>query len=124
MFYSSSKKIMACTSSSREGLSSSSLLSLPSSLEDGIFVLPLAIRHLCDEREECDEERWSRLLGGSSLLEESSQVLTLVSVLPLLLLFLGSSVFGQLSQVFLYFFLSMLKRRSSIYRGTPIRLIL
>jgi hypothetical protein len=87
-------------------------------------VLPLAIRHLCDEREECDEERWSRLLGGSSLLEESSQVLTLVSVLPLLLLFLGSSVFGQLSQVFLYFFLSMLKRRSSIYRGTPIRLIL
>jgi hypothetical protein len=31
------------------------------------------------------------------LLEESSQVLTLVSALPLLLLFLGSIVFGQLS---------------------------
>jgi hypothetical protein len=30
-------------------------------------------------------------------LEESSQVLTLVSVLPLLLPFLGSAIFGQLS---------------------------
>jgi hypothetical protein len=39
---------------------------------------------LCNERE---EERWSWLLGGSSSLEESSQVFTLVSTLPLLLLF-------------------------------------
>jgi hypothetical protein len=67
-----------------EGLSSSSL-SL--SLEDVILVLPLAIRHLCDEREECDEERWPQLLGGSSSLKESSQVLILMSALLLLLLF-------------------------------------
>jgi hypothetical protein len=72
---------------------------------------------------------------GSSSLEESSQVLSLVSILPLLLPFVGSTIFGQLSLkwpfsphvkhlLFLYFFLSMLKRRSSTYRGTPIRLIL
>jgi hypothetical protein len=84
---------MACTSSSIEGLSSS-LLSL-SSLEDGIILLPLVIRHLCDDCEERDEECWSRLLGGSSSLEESSQVLIVVSALPLLLLFLGSTIFGQ-----------------------------
>jgi hypothetical protein len=76
-----------------------------------------------------------RDLGGSSSLEESSQVLTLVSVLPLLLPFMGSAIFGQLSlkwpffpyakhPLFLCFFLSMLKRRSSTCRGTPIRLIL
>jgi hypothetical protein len=40
--------------------------------KDGVIVLPLAIRHLCDEREECDEEPWLRLFGGSSSLEESS----------------------------------------------------
>jgi hypothetical protein len=106
-----------------------------SSLQDGIFVLPFAIRHLCDDREEHDEEWWLRVLGGSSSLEESSQVLTLVSVLSLLLLFMGSAIFGQLSlkwsfsphakhALFLCFFLSMLKRRSSTCRGTPIRLIM
>jgi hypothetical protein len=90
------------------------------------------LNKLCDEH---DEDRWLRVLGGSSLLEESSQVLTLVSVLPLLLSFLGSAIVGQLSlkwpfsphakhPLFLCFFLSMLKRRSSTYRGTSIRLIL
>jgi hypothetical protein len=97
-----------------------------------MLLLPLAIRHLCDDR---DEDRWLHILAGSSLLEESSQVLTLVSALPLLLPFLGSVVVGQLSlkwpfspyvkhPLFLCFFLSMLKRRFSTYRGTPIRLIL
>jgi hypothetical protein len=100
-----------------------------------MLLLSLALRHLCDDRDERDEDRWLRVLGGSSSLEESSQVLTLVSALPLLLFFLGSAIFGQLSlkwpfsphakhPLFLYFFLSMLKRRSSTYRGTPIRLIL
>jgi hypothetical protein len=118
-------------SSSKEGFPSSSL----SSLEYGILVLPLAIRHLCDHCEERDEERWLRVLGGSSSLEESSQVLKLVSALPLLLLFVGSAIFGQLSlkwpfsphakhPLFLCFFLSMLKRRSSTCKGTPIKLIL
>jgi hypothetical protein len=50
-----------------------------------MLILPLAIRHLCDDRDERDEDRWLRVLGGSSSLEESSQVLTLVSALPLLL---------------------------------------
>jgi hypothetical protein len=63
-----------------------------SSLEDGILILTLAIRHLRDDRDERDEDRWLRVLGGSSSLEESSQVLTLVSALPLLLLFLGSAI--------------------------------
>ena len=105
------------------------------SLEDGMLMLPLAIRHLCDDRDERDEDRWPRVLGGSSSLEESSQVLTLVSALPLFLSFLGLAIFGQLSlkwpfsphakhPLFLCFFLSMLKRRSSTCRGTPIRLIL
>jgi hypothetical protein len=91
--------------------------------------------HLRDDRDERDEDRWLRILGGSSSLEESSQVLTLVSALPLLLPFLGLAIVGQLSlkwplslhvkhPLFLCFFLSMLKRRSSTYRGTPIRLIL
>jgi hypothetical protein len=62
-----------------------------------ILVLPLAIRQLCDDHDERDEDRWLRVLGGSSSLEESSQVLTLVSALPLLLLFMGSTIFGQLS---------------------------
>jgi hypothetical protein len=61
-------------------------------------VLPLAISHLCDDREERDEEWWLCDLGCSSSLEESSQVLILVSALPLLPLFLGSDVFGQLSR--------------------------
>lgn len=128
----SSKNLTACASSSIEGLSSSSL-SL--SLEDGIHVLPLAIRHLCDEHEELDEDRWLWVLGVSSSLEESFQVLILCTRLAFALLFLGSIVFGQLSQkwtfsphakyhLFLCFFLSMLKRRSSTCRGTPIRLIL
>jgi hypothetical protein len=76
-----------------------------------------------------------RVLEGSSSLEESSQVLTLVSALPLLLLFVGSAIFGQLSlkwsfslqakhPLFLCFFLLMLKRRSLNYMDTPIRLIL
>jgi hypothetical protein len=85
---------MASASSSMEGFPSPSSLLLLSSLEDGIFILPLAIRHLCDERDERDEDRWLRVLGGSSSLEESSQVLTLVSSLPLLLPFLGSAIFG------------------------------
>jgi hypothetical protein len=100
-----------------------------------MLILPFAIRHLCDDCDERDEYRWLRVLGGSSLLEESSQVLTLVSVLPLLLSFLGSDIVGQLSlkwpfsphakhHLFLCFFLSMLKRRSSTCRGTLIRLIL
>jgi hypothetical protein len=100
-----------------------------------MLILPLAIRHLCDDRDERDEDQWLRVLGSSSSLEESSQVLTLVSVLPLLLPFLGSAIFGQLSlkwpfsphvkhPLYLCFFLSMLKRRSSTCRGTPIRLIL
>jgi hypothetical protein len=90
---------------------------------------------LCDDHDERDEDRWLRVLGGSSSLEESSQVLTLVSALPLLLSFLGSTIVGQLSlkwpfsphvkhHLFLCFFLSMLKRRSSTCRGTLIRLIL
>jgi hypothetical protein len=49
-----------------------------------MLILPLAIRHLRDER---DEDQWLHVLGGSSSLEESSQVLTLVSALPLLLPF-------------------------------------
>jgi hypothetical protein len=61
---------------------------------DGILVLPLAIRHLRYDYEERDKEKWLRVLGGSSLLEESSQVLTLVNALPLLLLFMGSTIFG------------------------------
>jgi hypothetical protein len=100
-----------------------------------MLILPLAIRHLRDDRDERDEDPWLRVLGGSSSLEESSQVLTLVSALPLLLSFLGSTIVGQLSLKWLFslhvkhplclcFFLSMLKRRSSTYRGTPIRLIL
>jgi hypothetical protein len=90
---------------------------------------------LRDDYDERDEDRWLRVLGGSSSLEESSQVLTLVSALPLLLPFLGSAIVGQLSlkwpfsphvkhHLFICFFLSMLKRRSSTCRGTPIRLIL
>jgi hypothetical protein len=74
-----------------EGFPSPSSSLLLSSLEDGILILPLAIRHLRDER---DEDWWLRVLGGSSSLEESSQVLTLVSVLPLLLPFLGSAIIG------------------------------
>jgi hypothetical protein len=35
-------------------------------------LLPLAIRHLCDDRDERDEDRRLRVLGGSSSLEESS----------------------------------------------------
>jgi hypothetical protein len=103
-----------------------------SSLEDGVLSLPLAIRHLRDEHY---EDQWLCVLGGSSSLEELSQVLTLVRALPLLLPFVGSAIFGQLSlkwpffphvkhPLFLCFFLSVLKRRSSTYRGTPIRLIL
>jgi hypothetical protein len=87
---------------------------------------------LCDGRDERDEDQWMRILGGSSSLEESSHVLILVS---LLLPFLGSAIVGQLSlkwpfsphekhPLFLCFFLSMLKRRSSTCWGTPIRLIL
>jgi hypothetical protein len=79
------------------GLPSPSSSLLLSSLEDGILILPLAIRHLCDDRDERDEDRWLRILGDSSLLEESSQVLTLVSALPLLLPFVGSAIVGQLS---------------------------
>jgi hypothetical protein len=79
-----------------------------------LLILHLAIRHLCEDRDERDEDRWLHVLGGSSSLEESSQVLTLVSALPLLLSY----------PLFLCFFLSMLKRRSSTCRGTPIRLIL
>jgi hypothetical protein len=37
-------------------------IKLSLSLEDGILVLPLAIRHLCDEHEERDGERWLRVL--------------------------------------------------------------
>jgi hypothetical protein len=130
------KKLTAFASSSKEGFplpSPSSLLL--SSLDDEILILPLAIRHLRYDRDERDEDRWLRVLGGSSLLEGSSQVLTLVSALPLMFLFVGSTIFGQLSlkwsfsphakhSLFLCFFLSVLKRRSSTYRGTPIRLIL
>jgi hypothetical protein len=129
------KKIIASASSSTEGFPSPSSSLLLSSLEDGILILPLAIRHLRDDRDERDEDRWLRVLGGSSSLEESSQVLTPVSALPLLLPFVGSTIFEQLSlkspfsphakhPLFLYSFLSMLKRRSSTCRGTPIRLIL
>jgi hypothetical protein len=111
------------------------MASASSSTEDEILILPLDIRHLSDDRDEHDEDRWLCVLGGSSSLEESSQVLTLVSVLPLLLPILGLSIFGQLSlkwlfsphakhPLFLCFFLSILKRRSSTCKGTPIRLIL
>jgi hypothetical protein len=131
--HTSSKNLTTSASSSKEGFPSSSPSLLLSSLEDGILILPLAIRHLHDDCDERDENRWLRVLGGSSSLEESSQVLTLVSALPLLLPFLGSTMFRQLSQkwpfsphakhpFFLCLFLSMLKRRSSTYRGTPIRL--
>jgi hypothetical protein len=54
-------------------------------------------RHLRDDPDERDEDRWLHVLGGSSSLEESSQVLTLVNALPLLLSFLGLAIFGQLS---------------------------
>jgi hypothetical protein len=77
-----------------EGFPSPSSSLLLSSLEDGMLILPLAIRHLRDER---DKDRWLHVLGGSSSLEESSQVLRLVSALPLLLSFLGSAIVGQLS---------------------------
>jgi hypothetical protein len=131
----SSKNLMVCASSSKEGFPYSSHSSSLSSLGNEILVLPLAIRHLWDDHEERDEERWLRVIGGSSSLEESSQVLTLVSAWPLLLLFVGSALFGSLSRkwpfspqakhpLFLCFFLSMLKRRSSTCRGTPIRLTL
>jgi hypothetical protein len=104
-----------------EGFPSPSSTLLLSSLEDGILILPLAIRHLHDDRDGCDEDRWLRVLGGSSSLEESSQLLTLVSALPLLLSFLGLAIVGQLSlkwpffphaknPLYLCFFLSMLKR--------------
>jgi hypothetical protein len=104
-------------------------------LEDGILILPLAIRNLRDDHDDRDVDRWPHVLGGSSSLEESSQVLTLVSALLLLLSFLGSTIVGQLSlkwpfspharhPLFLCFFLSMLKIRSSTCWGTPIRLIL
>jgi hypothetical protein len=118
-----------------EGFPSPSSSLLLSSIEDGILIVPLATRHLRDNRDERDEDRCLHILGGSLSLEESSQVLTLVSALPLLLPFVGSAIFGQLSlmwpfclhakhPLFLCFFPSMLKRRSSNYRGTPIRLIL
>jgi hypothetical protein len=93
----SSKKLAVYASSSKKGFPSPWQSSSLSSLEDGILDLPLTIRHLCDEHEERDEEWWLWVLGGLSSLEESSQVLTLVSTLPLLLLFLGSAEFGQLS---------------------------
>jgi hypothetical protein len=57
---------------------------------------------LCDDRDERDEDRWLRVFGGSSSLEESSQVLTLVSALPLLLPFVGSDIFGHLSLKWLF----------------------
>jgi hypothetical protein len=72
-------------------------LSPSSSLEDEILILPLAIRHLRDDRDDRDEDQWLRVLGGSSLLEVSSQVLTLVSAMPLLLPFVGLAIVGQLS---------------------------
>jgi hypothetical protein len=78
---------MASASSSMVGFPSSSSSLLLSSLEDGMLILPLAIRHLRDDCDERDEDRWLRVLGDSSSLEESSQVLTLVSALPLLLSF-------------------------------------
>jgi hypothetical protein len=123
---------MASASSSTKGFPSPSSSLLLSSLEDGILILPLAKRHLRDAR---GEDRWLHVLGGSSSLEQSSHVLTLVGVLPLLLPFVGLSIFGQMylkwpfslhakHPLFLCFFLSMLKRKSSTYRGTPIRLIL
>jgi hypothetical protein len=107
----------------------------PPSRRLSILILPLAIRHLRDDPNERDEDRSLRILGGSYSLEESSQVLTLVSALPLLLPFLGSAIFGQLSMKwpshrlrsilsFFAFFLSMLKERSLTCRGIPIRLIL
>jgi hypothetical protein len=119
---------MASASSSTEGFPSPSSSPLLSSLEDGILILPLAIRHLCDDRDERDEDLWLRVLRGSYSLEQSSQVLTLVSALPLLLPFVGSTIFGQLSlkwpfsphanhPLFLCFSLSILKRRFSTYRG-------
>jgi hypothetical protein len=52
---------------------------------------------LCDDRDERDEDQWLHVLGGSSSLEESSQVLTLLSALHLLLSFLGMAIVGQLS---------------------------
>jgi hypothetical protein len=79
------------------GLSLTFIITTLSSLEDGILILHLSIRHLSDDWDERDEDRWLRVLGGSSSLEESSQVLTLVSVLPLLLPLVGSAIFGQLS---------------------------
>jgi hypothetical protein len=66
-----SKKLTTCASSSKEGFPSPSHSSSLSSLEDGILDLPLAIRHLCDDREEHDEEWWMLILGGSSSFEES-----------------------------------------------------
>jgi hypothetical protein len=129
------KTLTASASSSTEGFPSPSSSLLLSSLEDGILILPLAIRHFSDYRDERDEDQWLCVLGGSSSLKESFQFLTLVSALPLLIPFLGLAIFEQLSlkwpfsphakhPLFLCFFLSMLKRRSSTYRGTPIRLIL
>jgi hypothetical protein len=67
------KNLTACASSSKEGFPSPSHTSSLSSLEDGILDLSLAKRHWCDEREEHDEERWLRVHGGSSCLEESSK---------------------------------------------------
>jgi hypothetical protein len=61
-----------------------------------MLILPLAIRQLSDDHDDRDEDRWLRVLGGSSSLELSSQILKLVSALPLLP-FVGSAIFGQLS---------------------------
>jgi hypothetical protein len=57
---------MASTRSSKEGFPAPPSSLLLSSLEDGILILPLAIRHLRDDRDECDEDRWLHVLGGSS----------------------------------------------------------
>jgi hypothetical protein len=54
---------MASTSSSTEGFPSPSSSLLLLSLEDGILILPLAIRNLCDDRDAHDDD------GGCASLE-------------------------------------------------------
>jgi hypothetical protein len=120
---------MASASSSTEDFPSPSSSLLLSSLVDGMLILPLAISHLRDDRDERDEDQWLRVLRGSSSLEESSQVLTLVSALSLLLPFMSSTIFRHMSlkypfsphvkhHLFLCFFLSMLKKVLDLQRYT------
>jgi hypothetical protein len=83
--HTSSKKLTASASSSKEGFPSPSPSSLLlSSLEDGILILPLAIRHLRDDRDERDEDRWMRVLAFAPPLFGFGHIWTVVLEVVLL----------------------------------------